>query len=188
MFFVLQAVSTLVYQLGLKSAMKVLCRWPGLLLISLFSTFMLSCENSRNGKHLIISKKLTLVNYALTILFTFAGRAVYDFVYFPNKFEATLGWDYVIENYGLPSYFLTLTVCLPLYVLAGTCVLILLLGKLPCLKIEFVEIMPNPGLISFGLNIENFEAENNTSEHVVEREMNEFLSDQNQLEPEDTTI
>ena len=108
-------------QLGYKMTLSILLKWPGMLLISLFSPFMFSCEKFNGKMYLTVSKKWTIINLSLSILFTFSGRCFYDFFHAPSS-------GIPIQD-GFQSFLLTLNVCLPLYVFSIICYTILLKCK-----------------------------------------------------------
>ena len=109
----------LICQLGFKMTLSMLLKWPGMLLISLFTPFMFSCEKLNGKKYLTVSKKWTIINFLVSILFNLSGRCFYDFYYIPTIFRRGF-------TIGLPSFLLTLKVCLPLYLLSIICYTILL--------------------------------------------------------------
>ena len=119
----MQVLMILICQLGFKMTLSMLLKWPGMLLISLFTPFMFSCEKLNGKKYLTVSKKWTIINFLVSILFNLSGRCFYDFYYIPTNLHLP------IERLGLPSFLLTLKVCLPLYLLSIICYTILLKCK-----------------------------------------------------------
>ena len=115
-----------VCQLGFKMAFSLILKWPGMLLISLFTPFMFSCEKLNGKKYLTVSKKWTIINFLVSILFNLSGRGFYDFFWEASYW---INAKVYIEEYGLPSFLLTLKVCLPLYLLSIICYTILLKCK-----------------------------------------------------------
>ena len=105
---------------------KLLLRYPSVLLLSLFSPFTVACIHQNGEKYLTVSKKLTMTNLALSFCGTFVGRAFYDFVYVPILKYKTIGYGKVVQSYGVPSYLLTLNICLPLFIIATVCIGLLL--------------------------------------------------------------
>ena len=106
----------------LANMIKLLLRWPSVLLISLFSPFTFACIRRNGEKYLTISNELTMTNLALSFCGTFAGRAFYDFVYVPILKYRTIGYGKIVQSYGVPSYLLTLNICLPLFFIATACI------------------------------------------------------------------
>ena len=128
----------LICQLGFKMTLSMLLKWPGMLLISLFTPFMFSCEKLNGKKYLTVSKKWTIINFLVSILFNLSGRCFYDFYYIPTIFYQSFienlpsyfnDANIAIEANGMPSFLLTLKVCLPLYLLSIICYTILLKCK-----------------------------------------------------------
>ena len=69
----LQQFCLIVYHFGLKSALKLVTRWPALLILPCFSPFAFSGERHDGKKVLVVSKKWTFVNSTLNILCATCG-------------------------------------------------------------------------------------------------------------------
>ena len=128
----------LICQLGFKMTLSMLLKWPGMLLISLFTPFMFSCENLNGKKYLTVSKKWTIINFLVSILFNLSGRCFFHFFWIASKFNdanidniiyASIIYKRYMKDFGIPALLLTLIVCLPLYLLSIICYTILLKCK-----------------------------------------------------------
>ena len=69
----------LTYHFGIKSTIRLIARFPGLIILPCFSPYAFSAEVHENKKVLVVSQKWTFVNLAIVILFaTFGILAVFS--------------------------------------------------------------------------------------------------------------
>ena len=105
--------------------------WPGMLIIAVFTPFTLSCITLNKKKYLFISKKWTVINFALTIVFFLCGSCFLN-LYYLSTIDYDLSWDWI--NYtkycGIPSVINNLKICLPLFLFSIICYALLLNCKI----------------------------------------------------------
>ena len=127
---------------------------PGLLLISVFTPFTISCKTLNDKKYLFICKKWTVINFVLSIIFYLCGSCFLIFYYLPSSVShcselfkdhrrypspnllsiITLidekDWNDWNESIGIPSLLFNLKICLPLFLLSIICYALLLKCKI----------------------------------------------------------
>ena len=101
-------------QIGFKKTLSMLSIWPGMLLIAVFTPFTLSCITLNKKKYLFISKKWTVINFVLSIVFFLCGSCFLN-LYYLSTFD--FSWDRInyTEVFGIPSVINNLKICLPLF-------------------------------------------------------------------------
>ena len=91
---------------------------PGMLLISVFTPFTVSCKTLNEQKYIFISKKWTVINFALSIVFYLCGSCFLDLYYLPSSPKAS-DYNFYEKNwykdFGIPSLLFNLKICLPLF-------------------------------------------------------------------------
>ena len=113
--------------------------WPGMLLIAVFTPFTLSCKKLNEKKYLFVSKKWTVINFVLSIVFYLCGSCFLDLYYLPlaigrdftktNTIPSSL-WKAFVEGFGIPSLLLNFNICLPLFLFSIICYALLLKCKI----------------------------------------------------------
>ena len=96
---------------------------PGFLLISVFTPFTLSCKTFNGKKYLFVSKKWTVINFLLSVVFYLCGSCFLNFYYLPSSFPSPY-------TYRIPSFLLSLKICLPLFIFSIICYALLLKCKI----------------------------------------------------------
>ena len=115
---------------------------PGLLLISVFTPFTLSCKRFNDRKYLFVSKKWTMINFVLSIVFYLGGSCFTIFYFFyqaPFSSSYPWGswgtWKWVPQElwnrqFAIPYLQVNLSICLPLFLLSIICYVLLLKCKI----------------------------------------------------------
>ena len=111
---------------------------PGLLLISVFTPFTISCKTLNGKKYLFVSKKWTVINFLLSVVFYLCGSCFLNFYYLPSSSSHLHGTFYkkfydtekLNEVIGIPSFLLSLKICLSLFLSSIICYALLLKCKI----------------------------------------------------------
>ena len=116
---------------------------PGFLFISVFTPFTLSCKTLNDKKYVFVSKKWTVINFVISIVFYLCGSCFLLFCYLPfspvglmytavYEFASARdrkGWNWN-EFFGIPSLLSNLKICLPLFLFSIICYALLLKCKI----------------------------------------------------------
>ena len=87
----------------------------------------------KEKKYIFISKKWTVINFALSIVFYLCGSCFLDLYYLPSTPKAS---DYTFyeknwyKDFGIPSLLFNLKICLPLFLFSIICYALLLICKI----------------------------------------------------------
>ena len=109
---------------------------PGMLLISVFTPFTVSCKVLNEKKYLYVSEKWTVINFILSIVCYLSGTCFLHLYYLPSVFGflkyryTTLAVVDYSEEIAIPSLLFNLKICLPLFLFSIICYALLLKCKI----------------------------------------------------------
>ncbi len=103
---------------------------PGMLLISVFTPFTVSCKILNEKKYIYVSEKWTVINFILSIVCYLLGTCFLHLYYLPSGSGSSGDYQFYIEDIAIPSLLLNLKICLPLFLFSIICYALLLICKI----------------------------------------------------------